>query len=424
MNQHRDSLKKYSIDNEIIKLLLEHSALGIVICDKFENIIESNRFVCNLLGVEKEKLISKKFSHFFSIINDSSQSLNSSMATMLLKDSMANSKIVKISFSNKEGEALEFQSHIYKRILGDDLYLLCLFDSFSSTRLLNNFLEKYSSSICTRNGGEEKYLCNTMSDLLNMNLLLSKEVNKTSDLKKNIESALEREKKHSEFKTRFVSIASHELRTPLGGILTSASLLEKYNIEGSPEQRKKHIDIIKGQVRILTSILDDFLSLDRLDQPEVRVHLKKFSLHDFFSDFMKSFNEYRSDRDRLFYRHIGDGESIYQDSDLLLKIINNLVSNGLKYSSKDKIVNITSEVVGNMIVIKVKDQGIGIPEGEKDSIWDLFYRCENTSGIQGTGLGLNIANLCSHLIEGSISFNSTKNFGSEFVLSFPKELCV
>lgn len=424
MNQHIDSLVKYSTDNEIIKFLIEHSALGIIICDKFENIIESNRLVCDLLGVEKEKLISKKFSHFFSIINDSSQSSSSSMATLLSQDSKTNSRIVKISFSNKKGEVFKVQSHIYNRVLGDDLYLLCLFDSFSSTCLLNNYLEKYSSSICTRDGGKEKYFCKSMSELLNMNLLLSKEVNKTSDIKKGIESALEKEKKHSEFKTRFVSIASHELRTPLGGILTSASLLEKYNTEGKPEQRKKHIDIIKGQVRILTSVLDDFLSLDRLDQPEIRVHLKKFSLHDFFSDFMKSFNEYRSDRDRLVYRHIGEEINIYQDSDLLLKIINNLVSNGLKYSSKDENVNVTSEIIGNMMIIKVKDQGIGIPEGEKDSIWDLFYRCENTSGIQGTGLGLNIAKLCSDLIEGTISFKSKKGFGTEFVLSVPKELSV
>jgi signal transduction histidine kinase len=411
-------------ENGIIKLLIEHSSLGVVICDKSEYIIDSNNFVSDLLGVDKENLISKKFSQFFYIVSDSEQYKYQDLKSYITDSNEENPKVAKIRFNNKLKEPLEVLSHIYIRNLGEDLYILCLFDSLTPTALLDEFVKKYSTSICHRNGGQENYFCNSIDELMNICLLLSKEVNKNESLRKNVEYALEREKQHSEFKTRFVSIASHELRTPLGGILTSASLIEKYNTLGTPEQRQKHIEIIKGQVRVLTSILDDFLSLDKFERPEVRIHLKMFSLDEFFEEFFQSYSGYQNVERRLVYEHIGGDLNLYQDSDLLLKILNNLVSNGLKYSRDDQLVNITSQVIGRNIEIKIKDSGIGIPESEKDSIWELFYRAENTSGIQGTGLGLNIARLCSHLIEGTISFTSKKNSGTEFVLLFPKELSI
>lgn len=422
MQNVEKSISENTLDNQIIKLLLEHTTLGIVICDSSEHILDTNSFITEILGLEKTKILSHKLSSFFEIKDENSSSKFYSLSDLFSQSDAPFSKVVNLNVKKNQQESLAIQSHIYTRILGEDFYLVCLFNDYSRKKEIDKIIEKYGTFSCYKDQALnlETFQCEAIKELVESISLLAKEANKTAHLKKEVEQALEREKQHGEFKTRFVSIASHELRTPLGGILTSASLLEKYNSDGYVQERKKHIDIIKGQIGMLTSILNDFLSFDRLDRPEVRINLKMFSLSDFFKDFISSFAEYPGLHERIEYKSLGKDRLIYQDPDLLFKVVNNIVSNGLKYSKAPSKVQITSEVKDKNIEITVKDYGIGIPDGEKKFVWDLFYRCENTSGIQGTGLGLNIAHLCSNLMEGKIFFESKANLGTEFTIQFPK----
>jgi PAS domain S-box-containing protein len=232
-------------------------------------------------------------------------------------------------------------------------------------------------------------------------------------------AALEREKDLSEMKTRFVSMASHEFRTPLSAILSSASLIEQYKLTEQNEKRQKHIDRIKSSVNNLTGILNDFLSLDKIEQGKIEIERETFNLKDFAEDVLEDLNSYLKAGQKINYTHEVE-EIINQDKKILRNVLLNLLSNACKYSPENKEIYFSTEVNNNKVVIKVKDNGIGIPEGEQKNLFGKFYRAKNATNIQGTGLGLNIVKRYVELMDGTISFTSKLNEGTTFTVEFPQ----
>lgn len=232
--------------------------------------------------------------------------------------------------------------------------------------------------------------------------------------------ALEREKELNEMKSRFVSIASHEFRTPLSAILSSTSLIEHYVNAEQEEKRKKHIERIKSSVRNLTSILDDFLSLEKLEQGKVETHNSKFNLKDFIEDCIEETEGMvKRKHQKVNFGYSGHDE-VCQDKKILRNVLLNLLSNAVKYSQEGKQIYVNAEVNDEKVVLSVKDEGIGIPlEAQKD-LFDKFFRARNATNIQGTGLGLNIVKKYMELLHGSVRFTSKENEGTTFTIEFPK----
>ncbi len=230
--------------------------------------------------------------------------------------------------------------------------------------------------------------------------------------------ALEREKELSELKSRFMSIASHEFRTPLSTILSSTSLIEKYNKEEQEENRKKHTTRIKSSVKNLTDVLDDFLSLDRLEQGKVEIKKETIDLHELSVEIIDGFSGILKNGQviHLLYNGI---RNIVQDKKILRNILLNLLSNAIKYSQENKRINLFIEIRNNFVFINVQDNGIGIPEEDQKNLFSKFYRAKNAVYIQGTGLGLNIVKRYVELLDGNITFVSKQNEGSTFSVSFP-----
>ncbi len=230
-------------------------------------------------------------------------------------------------------------------------------------------------------------------------------------------ATLEREKELNEMKSRFVSTASHEFRTPLSAILSSVSIMELYNSEGLQEKRKKHLNRIKSSVQNLVDILNDFLSLDKLEQGKTEVLKEKFNLKDFSVDIVEEVQGILKPGQHIDFSFTGKKE-ITKDKKILRNVILNLLSNAIKYSGEDKAIEFTLEVNKKEVVIKVKDYGIGIPEDEQKHLFGKFYRATNATNIQGTGLGLNIVKKYIELLEGSISFISKSGIGTTFTVIF------
>lgn len=230
--------------------------------------------------------------------------------------------------------------------------------------------------------------------------------------------ALEREKELSELKSRFLSIASHEFRTPLSTILSSTSLIDKYNKEEQEENRKKHTARIKSSVKNLTDILDDFLSLDKLEQGKVNVNAEIVNLYELSVEIIEELNGILKTRQVIYLSFNGD-RNIVQDKKILRNVLLNLLSNAIKYSGEHKSIYLSVEVENNLVSMKVKDEGIGIPEEEQKNLFSKFYRAKNAFNIQGTGLGLNIVKRYVELLEGDITFVSKQNEGSTFTIIFP-----
>lgn len=242
---------------------------------------------------------------------------------------------------------------------------------------------------------------------------------KVEDRTKLLSQSLERERELNHLKSRFVSIASHEFRTPLSTILSSVSLIESYNKEEQEIKRKKHTDRIKTSIKSLVDILDEFLSLEKLERGDMEIKHEIVNLHDFALSIVEEISTVLRKGQYIEFS-CENAESIALDRKMLKGILMNLLSNAIKYSAEEKRIHLAINSEENFISINVQDEGIGIPEEEQNKLFTEFYRAGNVGSIQGTGLGLNIVKKYVDLLQGKISFVSKQNEGTVFTIKLPK----
>jgi PAS domain S-box-containing protein len=233
------------------------------------------------------------------------------------------------------------------------------------------------------------------------------------------DKALQREKEMSELKSRFVSMASHEFRTPLSAILSSASLIEKYPATDQQIQREKHVKRIKDSVNNLTNILNDFLSLDKLSSGKIMVNYSLVNPKQLIAETLCEIDVLKKEKQQINFIHKGVEEMCLLDEKIYKNVLINLTSNAIKYSKDDGIISILSMQSSNELVLRVVDHGIGIPLTEQKNVFDRFFRANNVTNIQGTGLGLNIVKRYIDLMEGSITFESTPEVSTSFEVKIP-----
>lgn len=232
---------------------------------------------------------------------------------------------------------------------------------------------------------------------------------------KELSESLDREKEMSELKSRFVSMASHEFRTPLSVVLSSSALIQQYEPN---EKVQKHLARIKSSVANLTDILNDFLSLDKLEKGNVEIERDDFDLPRFLDEIVEDVLTTRKKGQEVIITHEGKS-GVCLDHKKLRYILVNLISNSIKYSPEDGMVAVKSQVDPEKITVTVSDSGIGIPEEEQKFMFNKFFRANNTGNIQGTGLGLTIAKRYVELMGGNISFVSKPGEGTIFTIALP-----
>lgn len=255
-----------------------------------------------------------------------------------------------------------------------------------------------------------------ISDRKNYTQKLEKTVEqRTGQLKK----ALETEKELNELKTKFLSLVSHEFKTPLSGILTSATLVGKYTKEDQQEKRDKHLKTIIGGVHHLTHILDDFLSMERIEKGKEIYHYSKFSLSKLVNEVIYNANMMLKSGQHINYPQNIDDVTIYQDEKIADLVLTNLLNNAVKYSREDTEIDLKVDLMTDKIVFHIKDSGIGIPKKDQKYIFDRYFRAENVLTTQGTGIGLNIVKAHVENLGGKIGFKSTENKGSTFTVELP-----
>ncbi len=252
-------------------------------------------------------------------------------------------------------------------------------------------------------------------------LLVIQNVTELKKAANEILSALEKERTLNDMKSKFVSIASHEFRTPLSTILSSVTLIDKYQHSEDAEKRTKHIERIKSSVKNLTEILNDFLSLEKLEAGKIETHISSFDLILFAEEMREELQALAKNGQKIVYNHIGEERTVNLDKQLLRNICINLLNNAIKYSPENSTIEFRSRINQGIELI-VKDHGIGIPEEDQDHMFERFFRAANVTAIQGTGLGLNIVRRYVQLLKGSINFESQVNEGTTFTVNFPPDL--
>lgn len=231
--------------------------------------------------------------------------------------------------------------------------------------------------------------------------------------------ALAKEKDLNELKTKFLSLVSHEFKTPLSGILTSATLIGKYTETEHQEKREKHLKTIQNKVRYLNNIINDFLSIERLESGKVNYKFTKFPLSKLINEVVYDANAHLKNGQKIIYPDNIGSIMLEFDEKILGLVLTNLVNNAIKYSPEETAIKINVTQEKEELIISIIDQGIGIPKKEQKFIFNRYFRAANVLTDQGTGIGLNIVK--SHLqnLGGNITFSSEEGKGSAFVITIP-----
>jgi hypothetical protein len=265
-------------------------------------------------------------------------------------------------------------------------------------------------------------LKNTIKQLKELNLNYKEEIKKRIRVESKLKIALKKEIELNELKTKFLSMVSHEFKTPLSGILTSSMLLEKYQLNEEQPKRDKHIKTITNKVHYLNNILNDFLSIERLESNKVNYKISTFHLSKLLNEVVYNANLLLKAGQRINVPNDIDEYVLHQDERILELILSNIIHNAIKYSGENSTINIEVHQNSKKIIFKITDEGIGIPEKDQKFIFNRYFRAENALNTQGTGIGLNIVKAHLENLGGAITFTSKEHIGSEFTLELPLNL--
>ena len=264
-------------------------------------------------------------------------------------------------------------------------------------------------------------LSESVEDLKNLNVELGEEINRRKEAEEKIKDALQKEKELNELKTKFLSLVSHEFKTPLSGILTSATLAEKYTKEDQQPKREKHLVTIRNKVHYLNNILNDFLSIERLDSGRGQYKYSKFGLKRLINEVIYNANITLKDGQEISYPKDIEDVELFMDEKILELILSNLLGNAIKYSPENTCIQFMVDFHDDIIIFKIKDQGRGIPKQDQKHIFERYFRAENALLDQGTGIGLNIAKTHLENLGGTIQFESEENIGTTFTIEVPMD---
>lgn len=238
---------------------------------------------------------------------------------------------------------------------------------------------------------------------------------------KQLALALESETQLGKMQSRIITVVSHEFRTPLSVINSSAEMLQQFYDRLSPERREVVHQRISEAVFYLNDLLTDVTLVDQAQRARIRPSYQIFAFSDLCEELTKRISREFNHPQRLHFDFTQAVKTpVRTDHVLLEQIVNNLVSNALKYSEKQTTVQVHFWLDSSQLFIEVRDEGIGIPLHEQSKIFDLFYRASNVDERRGLGLGLFIVQAISELLQGDVRLTSRgKGYGSTFEVAVP-----
>lgn len=330
-----------------------------------------------------------------------------------------------LSARRKDGSEFPVEVSLSHTTIDGQLFVVAFLVDITWRKVSEEALKKseeqlivYAAELEKKVQSRTEALKHTIKQLEQSNSHLQRQIEVTRLAEEETRKALEKEHELNELKSKFVSIASHEFRTPLSVILSSTTLIQKYGTS-QWEKTENHITRIKGSVNQLTLILNDFLSLGKLEEGKIEVIKEFIMLSEFFKSLQEDFHPLLKEKQQLVIRNLVEEKPIETDPRILRNILINLVSNAIKYSAPGTTIYIQIKEEKKVFRMDVIDEGIGIPESEIKHLFDRFFRASNVSNIQGTGLGLNIVKRYVELLGGSIEFSSIENKGSTFSVTLP-----
>ncbi len=319
----------------------------------------------------------------------------------------------------KDGKEFPVEISLSYTHLNGQLLAMAFISDISERKKAEDGLKRSEEQLIVYAAELEKKV-QTRTEALNITILkLEKEIIERKKAEEESRKALEKERELNDLKSKFVSIASHEFRTPLSTILTSISLVDKYKERNELDKIDKHTLRVKTSVNHLTGILNDFLSLGKLEEGAIDVMEEIVDLTELFNDIIEELEQSLKLGQIIKFEMKCDQQQIAADARIIRNVLFNLLSNASKYSEPGKTIYLTCRNENSRLLIQIRDEGIGIPKAEHKHIFDRFFRASNVTHTQGTGLGLHIVRRYVGLLNGTINFESDHDKGSTFTISLP-----
>lgn len=222
----------------------------------------------------------------------------------------------------------------------------------------------------------------------------------------------------SEMRSRFVSMVCHEFRNPLNNIALSASSLNRYDTQLTPDDKANYLLTIKANVERMTQMIDDLLVIGKIEAKVLEVNPEPIDVVAFCQALLAE-REYLRPQQPIAFVCRSRQLTATLDQRLLRSILSNLLSNAIRYTPEDRDIRLKLARRQNQLVVQVQDEGIGIPPEDRRDLFEPFHRGRNVSNIPGTGLGLSIVKQFVELLQGTIEVNSRVDWGTTFTVRLP-----
>tara|TARA_R100001369_G_scaffold92821_2_gene140175 strand:+ start:2069 stop:3298 length:1230 start_codon:yes stop_codon:yes gene_type:complete len=395
----------------IFKLLSEAISEGIIIVNEKQEIVASNGAANTMFGYEDNELLGRDLNllipkdyhknhrkHFNNFIDHSD------------RRQMGHGR--DLYGLRKDGTKFPVEAGLNPFQIYENAYVMALVSDITVRKQQESEIRELNANLEDKITERTQALENTVAQM-------QEEVEKRRAAENKLKESLQKERELNELKTKFLSMVSHEFKTPLSGILTSTTLIGKYTKEEQQDKREKHLKTIKAKVKYLDNILNDFLSIERLQTGKTVYKFSTFPLSKVVNEVIYDANMMLKDGQRIEYPQNIDDITLEFDEKILELILTNLINNAIKYSSEGDVIEVKAKASEKKLTVQVADEGMGIPEKEQKYIFNRYFRAENALLNAGTGIGLNI--IKSHLenLGGQIVFNSKEGEGSTFMVTLP-----
>jgi len=404
-------------EQEKFKTVFQNASLGILVIDKDGNITMANNFLLTqfgyananeLIGKKIEILIPQRY-HNKHISNRNKFATHPSTRPMGMGRDLFGQR--------KDGTEIPLEISLSSYTNEDGNFSIAFISDISVRVEVQNQLIEQRLELAAMNKKMESLNEELEKKVEERTSKLKQALQKLEASKDELAKALSKEKDLGDLKSAFVSMASHEFRTPLSTILSSASLLAKYKLTEEQPKRDKHVQRIKSSVINLNNILDEFLSLGKIEDGKIKAHFAVFDVKEFILQQCNEMTVIFKPGQIIDYSHHGK-TLVTLDENLFKNVLINLLSNAAKFSDENKPIYINVTVDEKTMFFQIRDEGIGISKKDQEHLFEIFFRGNNALNIPGTGLGLHIVAKYIEMMNGKIELKSELDHGTEINLTF------
>ena len=222
-------------------------------------------------------------------------------------------------------------------------------------------------------------------------------------------------------KDEFISLVSHELRTPLTSIHGYLELLLEGGAGELGAEQERFLTVVERNSKRLMQLVGDLLFMAQVEAGKLALDLEEVDLNEVISECLEAAQPIADDRQIDLVAEVADTPSMLGDRSRLAQVLDNLISNALKFTPRSGRVSVRVSVAGNDAVVEIQDTGVGIPSDEQERLFERFFRSSTATeqAIPGTGLGLTIAKTIVERHEGTISIESVEGAGTTASVRLP-----